>query len=172
MKSTVNPHSPYNTSKLLAERICQYYLRDFETSIVTLRPFYIYGPESRDRSLIPSVIRQIQKDGKVKLTGEKVKRDFLFVTDFVYLIGKILQDFPNGYNVYNVGYGKSYSLNQVADSLAKLLERKIKTEYSKSSNPDITDMSAAIRKVSKAFNWKPTVDIKNGLQLIVQSLSN
>lgn len=137
-----------------------------------MRPFYVYGPDSRNRSLIPSIIRQIQKDGKVKLTGKKVKRDFLFVTDFAYLIGKILQDFPNGYNVYNVGYGKSYSLNQIADSLAKLLERKIKIEYSKSSNPDITDMSADIRKVSKAFNWKPTVDIKNGLQLIVQKLSN
>lgn len=74
---------------------------------MTLRPFYVYGPNCRNHSLIPSIIKQIKKNGKVKLSGKKVKRDFLFVTDFVHLIEKILQDFPKGYNIYNVGYGKA-----------------------------------------------------------------
>lgn len=103
--------------------------------MVTLRPFYVYGPNSRNRSLIPSIIKQIKKNGKVKLSGKKVKRDFLFVTDFVNLIEKILQDFPKGYNIYNVGYGKSYSLNQVAERLARLFGMKIEIEFSKVTRP-------------------------------------
>jgi nucleoside-diphosphate-sugar epimerase len=140
--------------------------------MVTLRPFYVYGPNCRDRSLIPSIIKQIKKNGKVQLSGKKVKRDFLFVTDFVNLIEKILQDFPQGYNIYNVGYGKSYSLNQVAEGLARLFGMKIEIEFSKVTRPDISDMVADIRKVSREFNWKPTIDIKKGLQLIVQGSSN
>ena len=171
-KHVVNPHSPYNTSKLIAEKICQNYSHHFNINIVTLRPFYVYGPDSRDRSLIPSIISQIKRDGKVKLSGKEIKRDFLFVTDFVDLIEKILQDFPKGYNFYNVGYGRSYSLNQVADGLARLLGKKIKIQFPKSTIPDVSDMRADITKVSKAFDWKPTVDIRKGLQLIVEDSCN
>jgi UDP-glucose 4-epimerase len=171
-KHSVNPHSPYNNSKLLAEKICQNYSHYFGINIATLRPFYVYGPNCRNRSLIPSIIQQIKMNGKVKLSGKKVKRDFLFVTDFVNLIEKILQYFPKGYNTYNVGYGKSYSLNQVAEVLARLFGMKIEIEFSKVTRPDISDMVADIRKVSKEFNWKPTIDIKKGLQIIVQGSSN
>ncbi|CAN5620769.1 hypothetical protein BH18THE1_BH18THE1_11220 [soil metagenome] len=59
-----------------------------------MRPFYVYGPASSDRSLIPSIISQVKRDGKVRLSGKEIKRNFLFVTDFVDLIEKILQDYP------------------------------------------------------------------------------
>lgn len=68
--------------------------------------------------------------GSVRLSRKKVKRNFLFVTDFVDLIDKILQDFPKGHNLCNVGYGRTYSLNQVADNLARLLGKKIKIQFS------------------------------------------
>lgn len=167
-KHPLNPHSPYNHSKLLAEKICQSYSHYFGINIVTLRPFYIYGPNSRNRSLVPSIIKQIKKNGKVKLSGKNVKRDFLFVTDFVYLIGKILQDFPQGNNIYNVGYGKSCSLNQVANKLSELFAKKIEIEFSKGTKPDVTDMLADIKKISKDFKWKPAIDINKGLKFIVQ----
>jgi UDP-glucose 4-epimerase len=171
-KHDLNPHSPYNTSKLIAERICQNYSQQFNIDIVTLRPFSVYGPDSRDRSLIPSIINQIKRDGIVKLSGKEIKRDFLFVTDFVDLINKILDKFPKGYNFYNVGYGKSYSLNQVAEILAKLLCKKITIQFHKSNIPDISDMEADITKVSNAFDWKPAIDLPKGLRLIMEDLSN
>ena len=167
-KHPLNPHSPYNHSKLLAEKICESYSHYFGINIVTLRPFYIYGPNSRNRSFVPSIIKQIKKNSKVKLSGKKVKRDFLFVTDFVYLIGRILQDFPQGNNIYNVGYGESYSLNQVANKLSEIFGKKIEIEFSKRTKPDVSDMVADITKVSKDFRWKPIIDIDKGLQYTVQ----
>ena len=171
-KHDVNPHSPYNTSKLLSEKICQDYSQHFGINIVTLHPFYVYGPNSRDRSLIPSIISQIKKEGSVTLSRKKVKRDFLFVTDFIYRIEKILQDFPKGYNFYNVANGRTYSLNQVADDLASLLGKKIKIQFSKSTIPDISEMRTDITKVSKAFNWRPIINIRKGLRLIVEDSGN
>jgi UDP-glucose 4-epimerase len=61
----IDPHSPYNKSKLLADQLCQFYSRDFDIHIVTLRPFYIYGPGASSDSLISSVIRQIKQTGEV-----------------------------------------------------------------------------------------------------------
>jgi len=78
-KHDLNPNSPYNISKLITERICQNYSQQFNIDIVTLRPFCIYGPDSRNRSLIPSVINQINRDGIVKLSGKKSKWTFFLV---------------------------------------------------------------------------------------------
>jgi UDP-glucose 4-epimerase len=171
-KHVVNPHSPYNRSKLLAEGLCQNYCHDLGIDVVILRPFYVYGTNSRDRSFIPSIIRQIKKNAIVELSGQQIKRDFLFVTDFVNLLQVILCELPNGYNIYNVGYGISYSLKEVAQSLAKLLDKKITVQFSKTNVADITDMKADITKVSKTFKWKPTVDIDKGLRIIIQESSN
>ena len=71
-----------------------------------------------------------KKMGCTRLFGKKVKKDFLFVTDFVDLIQKILEDFPKGYNLYNVCYGRTYSLNDIVDNLARLLGKKIKIQFS------------------------------------------
>ena len=90
----------------------------------------------------------------------------------MYLIEKILHNFPKEYNFYNLGYGRSYNLNQVADLLARLLGNKIKIQFPKSAIPDISDMRADLTKLSKAFNWRPTIEIRKGLRLIVEDLSN
>jgi nucleoside-diphosphate-sugar epimerase len=90
----------------------------------------------------------------------------------VDLINKILDNFPMGDNFYNVGYSKSYTLNQVAESLAKLLCKKITIQFHKSNILDISDMEADITKVSNAFDWKPAIDFPKGLRSIIEDLSN
>ena len=102
-KHQVNPHSPYQRSKLAAEKLCENYSHDFGVNVVTLRPFYVYGPNSRSYSFISSAIRQIKNSGTVVLSGERTARDFLYVSDLVKLIEIIIKNFPKGYNVYNVG---------------------------------------------------------------------
>jgi UDP-glucose 4-epimerase len=169
-KHPVSPHSPYNKSKLLAEQLCQNYSDDFGIDIVTLRPFYIYGPESKSYSFISSAIRQINENEKVLLSGKHTKRDFLFISDFVNLLEIILDEFPTGYNLFNVGYGTSHSLREVAEILAKLLNKKITIDYDNECRPDdVINMEADISKVSNAFNWKPMVSIEKGLKLTIKN---
>jgi UDP-glucose 4-epimerase len=170
-KHPVSPHSPYNKSKLLAEQLCENYSHDFGIDVVTLRPFCIYGPESRPYSFVSSAIRQINENGKVLLSGEHTKRDFLFISDFVNLLEIILDEFPNGYNLYNVGYGTSHTLREVSEIMAKLLnKKKITIDYDNEGRPgDIINMEADISKVSNTFNWKPMVGIDKGLKLTIQN---
>jgi UDP-glucose 4-epimerase len=164
-KHPTNPHTPYNQSKLIAEQLCQNYSNNFGINIVTLRPFYIYGPSSNPNTFIPSVVQQISKSGKVLLSGEYTKRDFLFVEDFINLIKAVLDLFPRGYNLYNVGYGRNYTLKEVSHILAALLNKKITIEYDDKIRPsDVKEMVADISKVSKEFNWKPSTSLEEGLE--------
>jgi len=80
-----------------------------------------------------------------------------------------LNEFPKGYNLYNVGYGESYRLEEVVRILARLLNKEITINYDSQIRPgDVTKMIADISKVSNAFHWKPRVTIGNGLKMIVE----
>ncbi len=167
----LSPHSPYNKSKLISEKLCKYYSEDYQLNIVTLRPFYIYGP-SHNSSFISSTIRKVANNEKVILSQKNTRRDFLFVDDFVNLLHKILLDFPDGYNVYNVGSGKSYSLEDILRIIQSIVNKKISIEYDSSLRPnDILEMVADISKVMKEFGWRPAIDIDVGLRLTIERYS-
>jgi nucleoside-diphosphate-sugar epimerase len=165
-KHPINPHSPYTKSKLMAERLCEYYATDYGIDIVTLRPFYVYGPSMKTTSFIPSIIKQIKERNKVSLSRSNTKRDFLYVDDLVDVVDRILSDFPKGYNVYNVGFGKSYSLERVIEIIEKILNINVDIEYDESIRPnDIVDMVADNSSLRNLFNWRPRIDIEAGLRL-------
>ncbi len=77
-KHPINPHTPYNKSKVISENLCKYYSQDYGINIVTLRPFYIYGPLSNPLSFISSIITQLKKNGKVFLSQEGTKERLSF----------------------------------------------------------------------------------------------
>jgi UDP-glucose 4-epimerase len=167
-----NPHTPYNKSKLLSEKLCEYYSEDFGINIVTLRPFSIYGP-SNNSSFIPTVVKKVLRHEKVVLSKKNTRRDFLFVDDFCTLLYKILLDFPNGYNLYNVGFGRSYSLEEIIKKISKLTNENIDIQYDPSIRPnDILEMVADISKVEEKFKWKPVIKIEEGLKITINTIVN
>jgi UDP-glucose 4-epimerase len=170
-KHPINPHSPYTKSKLIAEELCEYYSEDYGIDIVTLRPFYIYGPSMNKASFIPSIIKHILEKGKAILSNKNTKRDFLYIDDFCDLIERILSNFPTGYKTYNVGYGKSTSLEHVVELVKNILQIEVNIEYSDSFRPnDIVDMVADISTLRKLYGWRPVLDIEAGLRLILNDM--
>jgi UDP-glucose 4-epimerase len=168
-KHPINPHSPYHKSKLIAEQLCKNYSLDFGIDVVTLRPFLLYGPDVKPYMFISTVIQQINNNGNVFLSGKHTRRDFLFISDFLELITNILNQFPKGYNLYNVGYGESHDLEEVTRILAQLLNKNVTIKYNDQIRPgDVTNMIADISKVSNAFHWKPRIGIHEGLKITIQ----
>ena len=169
-KHPLDPHSPYNKSKLIGEDLCRNYSFDYGIDVVSLRVFSLYGPQGRSGSFIQSVIEQINKNGRALLTKKDIRRDFMFISDFVDLVLLILKDFPHGYNVYNVGSGKSYSLEDVCILISRLLKRELVIRYSKGSRVRvINNIVADISKVCESFHWKPCTTIGQGLGITIKS---
>jgi UDP-glucose 4-epimerase len=164
------PHSPYNKSKFLAEKLCEYYSSEYGLNVVSLRPFYVYGPGNKKNSLVQKIITATNNGEAVILNGSRLRRDFLYIDDFVELIPKILANFPAKYNVYNVGYGVSHNLRDVAINIGRLMNKEIKIQCKRNKANEIMNMSADISKVSREFDWKPKINLDLGLKLIVQNL--
>jgi UDP-glucose 4-epimerase len=163
----LSPHSPYNKSKMISEKLCKFYSEDYKLNVVTLRPFYIYG-FSHNSSFVSSIIRKVINNEKIVLSRKNTQRDFLYVDDFINLVYKILINFPEGYHVYNVGYGKSYTLEDILEVVGSITNKKIDVQYDSSFRPnDVSEMVADINKVVREFEWKPTIDIKEGIRLTI-----
>jgi UDP-glucose 4-epimerase len=172
-KHPISPHSPYTKSKRIAEKLCQYYAEDYGIDIVTLRPFYLYGPSMNKTSFIPSVIKQISENGKVTLSNKNTKRDFLFIDDFVDLIDILLSNFPTGHRIFNVGFGESHSLEEIVELIKKILNIEADIEYSNSVRPnDIIDMVADTSSLRNLYGWKPVIEIDSGLRLTLSEMIN
>ncbi len=158
----LQPHSPYNSSKLISEELLFKYLIE-KTNVVSLRVFNIYGKHQKENFLIPTIINQAKINGEISLNDLRPKRDFLYVKDLVSLIEKIIIKKPVS-GIYNVGFGKSFSIKQISTAVSSIFNRKIKLKSKKIIRPnEILDLFADISKVSSTFNWRPKYSINEGI---------
>ena len=116
----LNPISPYALNKLIGEQYCKLYSEIYNIDTVCLRYFNVYGDRMNNEGykLVFPIFKEQILDNKpltINNDGEQ-RRDFIHVDDVVranILVAKHKNNF-NG-DIYNVGNGKSYSINEIAD---------------------------------------------------------
>ena len=70
----MDPHSPYNFSKTIAENMLINYLNGI-TKVISLRVFNIYGLYQSQNFLIPKIISQIKNKKTISLNDLGDKRE-------------------------------------------------------------------------------------------------
>ena len=116
----LNPISPYALNKLIGEQYYKLYSEIYNIDTVCLRYFNVYGDRMNNEGyklVFPIFKEQIlnNKPLTINNNGEQ-RRDFIHVNDVVranILVAKHSNNF-NG-DIYNVGNGKNYSINEIAD---------------------------------------------------------
>jgi UDP-glucose 4-epimerase len=159
----LQPTNPYARSKILGEELCRAYNADFEVKCVILRSFNIYGGGQNENFLIPKIIGQLRYR-KIKLKDPKPKRDFIYISDVIEAYIKA-GEFNGNFEVFNIGYGKSYSVEEIVDRIVRLYGKNVKVEYSGERRKyEVMDTVADIRKAEELMGWAPTVPLNEGLQ--------
>ena len=161
-KHPLQPTNPYARSKILGEELCRAYNTDFGVKCIILRPFNIYGVGQNKNFLIPSIIAQLRY-GKIELKDPEPKRDFIYISDVIDAYIKA-GEFKGNFDVFNIGYGKSYSVKEIVDKIIYLYGKDVKVKYSgERRKNEIMDTIANIKKAKEKLGWKPSVEIDNGL---------
>jgi UDP-glucose 4-epimerase len=164
----IAPNNPYSSSKYLGEQLCETYCRDYGLDIVILRLFNIYGPGQKGNFLIPAILEQLS-GGNVSLADSRPKRDYLYIDDVVDAFLCASNSSVKGCNIFNIGTGRSFSVNDIANILAELFlnitGKIVDIGYRDSiRNCEIIDTVAKIEKAERILNWYPKTDIKTGLE--------
>ena len=153
-----NPMSPYGLQKFIGEQYCKLFSDLYNLDTVSLRYFNVYGEGMLDEGAYCTVIgifgKQYRNNEKLTITNDgEQRRDFTYVNDVVeanYLAG--IHESPLKGDVFNVGNGNNYSVNEIAD----LFETE-KVYGEKRIEPFET--LADNNKIKEIFNWEPKGDV-------------
>ena len=153
--------NPYSASKVAAEKFCKMYSDLYGLETVVLRYFNVFGERSPTRGQYAPVIGifQRQKDAGEPLTivGDGTqRRDFIYVGD-VARANELAALMPGVKDhlgeVFNVGSGINYSVQEIADAISD------NQTYIPKRDGEMETTWSNIDKVNKVIGWKPEVDV-------------
>ena len=152
--------NPYSASKIAGEKFCKMYTELYGLETVILRYFNVFGRRSPARGQYAPVIGifQRQRDAGEPLTivGDGAqRRDFVHVEDVAranYLAATMPLKGHAG-EVFNVGTGSAYSIQQIADSIS---DNQV---YIDKRSGEMETTFADITKIGDVLGWKPEIDV-------------
>lgn len=153
----------YLTSKMVGDIFTSHFGSKMKTAI--LRPSSIYGPGMKSRGLVPRVTQKLMNNETI--TQQDVGNyavDLVHVADVAWMAVQAATN-PNIVGAFNVGGGLEITTPVVAQTLAKILNKQILTDFGESSNGHaILDIRCA-----QDSGYQP-IDLETGLRSYVESL--
>jgi len=131
--------------------------------ISIVRIFSVYGPESNNHYVVPNIVTQLKNSNIIKLGNINSRRDFIFISDVINAFRIILNNI-NGFNIYNVGTEKSYSIKEICKKFEKLYGKKIIIKNNSEQNRkfDAKNIICSTTKLKK-LGWKSKISLRKGL---------
>ncbi|MCH2232327.1 MAG: SDR family oxidoreductase [Crocinitomicaceae bacterium] len=169
-KHPLKAPNPYAFSKISAEESIRFFAEKFDLEYNILRPFNIYGPGQSEEFLIPTILKQIQNGGPIKIKDLTPKRDFIYLSDVTSAIECSLNVFNN--TEYNIAFGSSFSVKDIIDISQEIYGTNFEVKNAEEVRPnEIPDCYSDISKFKKAFSWEPKYDLKKGISAIKKALN-
>ena len=162
-----NPINILGKTKLIAERLIDFFSYEATQQFIVLRIFNVYGPGQRDYFLIPTILSQLQDDdNEITLGNIHDKRDYIFIEDVVEAVMMMLKKrLPESLNIFNVGSGKPHSALDIVRITEEICGKRVGINVDKSRfrKDEFPEEYADIRKLL-SLGWSPRYDLKTGLE--------
>jgi UDP-glucose 4-epimerase len=171
-----DPLSPYGVAKLAAERYCVAFARVYESfESVVLRYFNVFGPrqspDSQYAAVIPLFMARIAAGEPITINGDgEQSRDFTYVTNVVDATIRAAEVPGVSGRLLNVAASAPVSVNELADTIGRILDRPVSKTFAPPRAGDIRDSWADITAAREALGWEPTVGLEDGLRRTAEAL--
>lgn len=162
------PVSPYGVSKLAAEHYCRVFYEVYGLPTTSLRYFTVYGPRMRPDLAISIFTRKMLNNEPITIFGDGEKtRDFTYIDDIVKVNVKLLENHNVDGKVMNIGSGNRISINDLSKNLNLAIGTPSEMKYIDAQKGDAEHTLANVGLAKQLINYKPTVDIIEGLNKFV-----
>ena len=165
----IDPKYPYALTKYMGEELVLFWAQLYNLPAISLRLFNVYGPRSRTSGTYGAVfgvfLAQKLAGRPYTVVGDgQQTRDFTFVSDIVTALIAASETEKSG-RIYNVGSGRTVSINCIVDLLGGDKEYIPK----RPGEPDCT--FADISRITQEIGWKPQVSIEEGVQELLKDMT-
>jgi UDP-glucose 4-epimerase len=165
----IRPQYPYALTKNIGEQLCMHWAQVYGMNITANRFFNVYGTRSRTSGTYGAVfgvfLAQKLNNKPYTIVGNGSQtRDFTYVTDVAEACYQVsLRNDLSG-EIFNVGSGHTYSVNQLVDLLGG--ERVYIPK--RPGEPDCT--FADITHIRQKVGWEPKVPLELGVAKILENI--
>ena len=161
----------YCIAKIAGIKLCQAYKKECGDNFISVQPNNIYGPkdkfsESKGHVIAALIARfhqaKISNNPEIVCWGSgNARREFIYVEDLADALLFVMHHY-NDIEPINIGAGKDYTIKEVAQSIADVVE------YDGNIKWDITKPEGVPKRLldsSKLFSmgWTPTYGLVEGL---------
>jgi UDP-glucose 4-epimerase len=155
--------NPYSVSKVNGEKLCKMYTSLYGLPTILFRYFNVYGERQPLKGQYAPVVgiflRQKEVGEPLTIVGDgNQRRDFTHVRDVVQanILAAIKEVDSDAFGqVYNVGTGNNYSVNQIArmisDNTINIAPRPGESRVTLANN----------QKLRRTFGWEPTMKLED-----------
>ena len=178
-----HPVSLYGATKRANELMAHTYSHLYQLPTTGLRFFTVYGPWGRPDMAYYKFIKAISSGEPIDVYNSgNMKRDFTYVDDVVDAIAKLIccvpqknearHDSPSEseapFQVYNIGNNKPVALMDFIAALEVAAGKKAEIRFKPLQDGDVLETFADIEKIKRRVQWKPKINIDEGLQKVVE----
>ena len=158
--------NPYSVSKIAGEKLCRMYTDLYGLNTIIFRYFNVFGERAPRKGQYAPVtgifLRQKAAGEPLTIVGDgEQRRDYIYVEDVANanVMAAISNPDDDAYGqVYNVGSGKNYSVNEIASFISD------DTINIPPRIGEARNSLANIDKIKKTFAWKPEVDVEQWIK--------
>jgi UDP-glucose 4-epimerase len=165
------PLDIYGLTKRIGERLVHEFHATTSVPCIIGRLFNAYGPRETNAHLIPEILRQVL-EGKqtIELGNLFTRRDYIHTSDMARAISKLMACQIDGFDVFNIGSGKSFSAGEIIQFFERAINHPLIVDVAKDRlrKVDRTLLQADITKIHRATGWTPQVEIQQGITALVQ----
>lgn len=169
------PISPYASSKLAGEGLCQVFARSYGMDAVALRYFNVFGPRQDPNSayaaVIPRFLAALVSGERPTIYGDGGQsRDFIYIDNVVEANLRAATAEGVGGRVFNVAAGKSTTLNEMLSQLAGIAGVTPDPVHEPERAGDIRHSLADISAAKTGLGYDVIVPFEEGLRRTVASM--
>lgn len=162
----------YSEARYCMERLAKLHYDWHKTETVGMRLFSVYGPRETAKGNYANLVSQflwcMEKGESPILFGDGTqKRDFTYVDDVTHgLILAFESDIT--YDIFNIGTGRSHSLNQLVTTINDTLATDISPTYTENTIKGyIHETLSDTTKSRQVLKFQATIDLAEGIKNLI-----
>lgn len=172
-----NVRSCYAESKRMGENMCVCWSYQYGFRVNMLRLSHTYGPgvELDDGRVFGDFVKNVIQNEDIVLNSDgKAKRSFIYITDMILGLFRILFDGESG-QAYNIAADKEIEIRELASILCGLYpQKKLSIIFNENISPvgyirSVSSGAALSTEKIKKLGWKQAISLEKGFHRMIES---
>ena len=170
----VNPiglRACYDEGKRASETLFFDYWRQYQVRIKVARIFNTYGPRMSldDGRVVSNFVVQALQNKPISIYGDGLQtRSFCFVSDLIQGLVKLMNTPDDFVGPTNLGNPNEFTIKQLAELIIELTGSSSTIAFHPLPSDDPRQRKPDIGNAELHLDWKPNIDLENGLQSTIE----